>query len=70
MSDELFGYEWGWDCGNCGQFNGLSGLGFNHPKVNDESGGRDRELEDGDVLECTKCGRTVKLTFEVMEDGE
>jgi hypothetical protein len=65
MTGDIFGYEWGYTCPDCGIFHDLSGMPLSdaHPIVNGEETVRTRSLEPGDEVACAECGHTITLEF-------
>ena len=69
MTDSIGGYEWGWNCGECEEFNDLRGCGWGQKViVNGEEYSRVNKIESGDTLECRECGHTITISIEASEE--
>lgn len=70
MTDKckISGYEFGWKCGECGNFMGFTGMNYTGGSyeiiIDGEKQYRVNSVSGGQTLECTYCGTEYKLNFD------
>ncbi|SIR99805.1 hypothetical protein SAMN05421858_5066 [Haladaptatus litoreus] len=64
-TNHFSGYEWGMQCGECGDYNNMSGMFAADPIVNGEEVLKSAPpITDDTTIECGNCGHTVTVRIE------